>query len=82
MTLFFDLCAYARLLELPTGNPDNDLSSIGISWSDWTPTEPLVVDDGAVFWMDPCAPRLSLLRSGPCMIVILTAAAVFFQSGD
>ena len=34
-------------------NDANAVSSIGIDWSLWTETNDLVVDNGALFWMDP-----------------------------
>ena len=42
------------------GNTRGDIASIGIKFDKWTESKPLVVDDGAVFWMDPRnAPRTS-----------------------
>ena len=35
------------------GNVHNEVSSIGIDWETWTLDSELVVDNGAVFWMDP-----------------------------
>ena len=33
--------------------PATSLSSVGISWSDWSDSSPLIVSDGGVFFMDP-----------------------------
>lgn len=42
------------------GNTRGDIASIGIKFDKWTESKALVVDDGAVFWMDPRnAPRTS-----------------------
>ena len=35
------------------GNPGNTISSIGIDFGDWSVTNGITVDDGAVFWMNP-----------------------------
>eukprot|EP01043_Picozoa_sp_COSAG02_P021516 COSAG02_NODE_1095_length_14602_cov_33.808867_2_plen_396_part_00 len=35
------------------GNSGNAISSIGIDFDDWSVTNGITVDDGAVFWMDP-----------------------------
>ena len=35
------------------GNSAGSLSSIGIDFDSWTESSALLVDDGAVFWMDP-----------------------------
>jgi hypothetical protein len=35
------------------GNNNGDIASIGIDFDSWSETKPMVVSDGAVFWMDP-----------------------------
>jgi hypothetical protein len=40
------------------GNANGAIASIGIDFDGWSETKPMVVSDGAVFWMDPLnAPR-------------------------
>jgi hypothetical protein len=40
-------------IGLTKGNDNNEMSSIGINWSDWTVDADLRVHDGAVFFMNP-----------------------------
>eukprot|EP01052_Picozoa_sp_SAG31_P044562 SAG31_NODE_7818_length_1590_cov_1.079812_1_plen_376_part_10 len=40
-------------IGMTEGNVHNDLASIGIPWDDWTESQGLSVDDGAVFYMNP-----------------------------
>ena len=40
-------------LTVGTDPPSGEIGSVGIVWTTWTETVPLIIDDGAVFWMDP-----------------------------
>jgi hypothetical protein len=40
-------------LTVGTDPPSGAIGSVGIDWTTWTETVPLIIDDGAVFWMDP-----------------------------
>ena len=40
-------------IGITDGNGDNDISSIGVDFSDWTVDQGIIIDNGAVFSMDP-----------------------------
>ena len=48
-------CKYDSWLTVGVedGNPNNAISSIGITFDTWSTTTGLKIDDGAVFWMNP-----------------------------
>ena len=48
-------CKYDSWLTVGVqdGNPNNEISSIGIDFASWSVVNTLSVDDGAVFWMNP-----------------------------
>ena len=54
------------------GNNNGAIASIGIDFDSWDDTGSLVVDDGAVFWMDPIAAPQDPMNGGLVQIGQLT----------
>lgn len=57
------------------GNSNGAIASIGIDFNSWSETKPMVVSDGAVFWMDPLNAPQDPMTGGQVQIGQITTPA-------